>query len=159
MRLLFLTARGRYLSCDKIGQLSATSEAVSPLECFNVIPTPDTPGTFQLQTQRETFITVKPPPPSSSSAKKQVTEIRGDAEDIAFGTTLRIRMQARYKPRLRASKEERAQAKISRAQLEEAAGRRLNEDEVRMLKKARREGNYHEALLDIKVKSKHDKFA
>lgn len=125
-----------------------------------MIPTPDTPDTFQLQTQRETFITVKPPPPpSSSSAKKQVTEVRGDAEDIAFGTTLRIRMQARYKPRLRASKEERALAKISRAQLEEAAGRRLNEDEVRMLKKARREGNYHETLLDIKVKSKHDKFA
>ncbi|KAK2676479.1 Protein FRG1 [Fusarium oxysporum f. sp. vasinfectum] len=29
---------GRYLSCDKIGLLSATSEAVSPLESFNVIP-------------------------------------------------------------------------------------------------------------------------
>jgi protein FRG1 len=34
----------------------------------------------------------------------------------------------------------------------------LDEDEVRKLKRARREGDYHEALLEIKVKSKHDKF-
>lgn len=84
--------------------------------------------------------------------------MRGDETDISFNTTLRVRMQARYKPRLKASREEKAREKISRQQLEEAAGRRLEEDEVRMLKRARREGNYHEALLDIKVKSKHDKW-
>jgi protein FRG1 len=67
-------------------------------------------------------------------------------------------MQARFKPRLKASREEKAREKISRRELEEAAGRKLTEDEVKMLKKARREGNYHETLLDIKVKSKHDKF-
>lgn len=77
---------------------------------------------------------------------------------MTFDTTLRVRMQARFKPRLKASKEERAKEKISRRELEEAAGRRLEEDEVKRLKRARREGNYHEALLDIKVKSKHDKF-
>lgn len=67
-------------------------------------------------------------------------------------------MQARFKPRLKASKEEKALAKISRRELEEAAGRRLNEDEVKLLKRARREGDYHERLLEIKVKNKHDKF-
>ena len=67
-------------------------------------------------------------------------------------------MQARFKPKLRASKEEKALAKISRRELEEAAGRRLDEDEVRRLKRARREGDYHERLLELKVKSKHDKF-
>jgi protein FRG1 len=67
-------------------------------------------------------------------------------------------MQARFKPRHKQSKEERALAKISRRELEEAVGRRLDEDEVRLLKKARRQGNYHEALLDFKVKNKHDKF-
>ncbi|EQL00773.1 FRG1-like family protein [Ophiocordyceps sinensis CO18] len=138
----------RYLACDKIGHLSATSEAVSPLECFNVIATADTPGTFQLQTLRDTLITVKPP-----------GEVRGDADTIAFGTTLRIRMQARFKPKFKASKEERALSKISRSELETAAGRRLTEDEVKLLKRARREGDYHEKMLDIKVKGKHDKFA
>lgn len=142
---------GRYLSCDKIGHLSATSEAVSPLESFNIIPTPDAaPGTFQLQTMRDTFLSV-------SEASKGV-EVRGDADAIAFGTTLRIRMQARFKPKIKASKEEKALSKISRKELEAAAGRRLDEEEVRVLKRARREGNYHEKLLDVKVKNKHDKW-
>ncbi len=145
---------GRYLSCDKAGLLAATNEAISPLESFNLIATADTPGTFQIQSLRETLISVKPS--TSSSAAVQV---RGDAETIAFNTTLRIRMQARFKPRLKTSKEEKALAKISRRELEDAVGRRLEEDEVRLLKRARKEGNYHETLLDVKVKSKHDKFS
>lgn len=68
-------------------------------------------------------------------------------------------MQARFKPKLKANKEEKAREKISRKQLEEAVGRRLGDDEARRLKKARREGNFHEAVLDFRVKGKHDKFA
>lgn len=147
---------GRYLACDKIGQLSATSEAVSPLESFNVIATADTPGTFQIQTLRDTFLTIKPS--TSTKPNAPPAEVRGDADAITFNTTLRIRMQARFKPRIRTSKEEREKSKISRRELEEAAGRRLDEDEVRMLKRAKREGDFHERLLEIKVKSKHDKF-
>ncbi|KAL7802148.1 FRG1-like family domain-containing protein [Trichoderma aethiopicum] len=149
---------GRYLACDKIGQLSATSEAVSPLESFNVIATADTPGTFQIQTLRDTFLSIKPSTSTSSKPNAPPAEIRGDADAITFNTTLRIRMQARFKPRIRTSKEEREKSKISRRELEEAAGRRLDEDEVRMLKRAKREGDFHERLLEIKVKSKHDKF-
>ncbi len=145
----------RYLSCDKIGLLTATSDAISPLESFTLIPTADTPGTFQIQTLRDTFLSIRE---SRSSKANAPPELRGDETDITFNTTLRVRMQARFKPRLRASKEEKAKEKISRSELEEAAGRRLEEDEVKKLKRARREGNYHETLLDIKVKSKHDKF-
>ncbi|PMD21021.1 actin-crosslinking protein [Hyaloscypha hepaticicola] len=147
---------GKYLSCDKIGQLSANTEAVSPLESFLSIPTADTPGAFQIQTLRETFLTIKP---STSSKANALPEIRGDAKGITFNTTFRIRMQARFKPKLKASKEEKASQKISRKELEEAVGRRLEDDEVRRLKKARREGDYHEALLLIKVKNKHDKYS
>ena len=68
-------------------------------------------------------------------------------------------MQARFKPNLKASREEKAREKISRKELEESVGRRLDDDEVKKLKKARREGNYHEVLLDVKIKGKHDKFA
>ena len=67
-------------------------------------------------------------------------------------------MQARFKPRIKASKEEKAREKISRRELEEAVGRRLEEEEVKKLKRARREGNYHEVMLDLKVKGKHDKY-
>lgn len=151
-----LTYKFRYLGCDKFGILSATSEAVSPLESFLAIPTADTPGTFQIQTLRETFLIITP---STSSKANALPEIRGDATDISFNTTLRIRMQARFKPRLKASKEEKAREKISRKELEEAVGRRLEDDEVKRLKKARREGDYHETLLLIKVKNKHDKYS
>ncbi|KAH8718877.1 Protein frg1 [Beauveria bassiana] len=147
---------GRYLACDKIGLLSAHSEAVSPLETFSLVATADTPGTFQVQTLRDTFLSVKY---TTTRASARDDEVRGDADAISFATTLRIRMQARFKPKLKASKEEKALAKISRRELEDAVGRRLNDDEVKKLKRARREGNYHETLLDIKVKSKHDKFS
>ncbi|PMB71094.1 Protein frg1 [Beauveria bassiana] len=147
---------GRYLACDKIGLLSAHSEAVSPLETFSLVATADTPGTFQVQTLRDMFLSVKS---TTTRASARDDEVRGDADAISFATTLRIRMQARFKPKLKASKEEKALAKISRRELEDAVGRRLNDDEVKKLKRARREGNYHETLLDIKVKSKHDKFS
>lgn len=133
----------------------ATSEAVSPLESFVLVATADTPGTFQLQTLHDTYVTVKA---STSSRANALPEVRGDATDMSFDTTIRIRMQARFKPRIRATKEEKAREKISRRELEEAVGRRLDEDEVRMLKRARREGDYHERLLDLKVKNKHDKY-
>lgn len=133
--------------------LSATSAAVSPLESFNIIATADTPGTFQIQTLRDTFLTIKPPKPNVTTS-----DVRGDEESITFNTTWRIRMQARFKPRLKASKEEKAKEKISRKELEEAVGRRLEDDEVKRLKRARREGDYHEQLLTLKVKGKHDKY-
>lgn len=141
---------------DKLGSLSAPNEAVSALETFSVIPTADTPGTFQVQSLRDTFIAISP---SKSSKSNALVDLRGDATEITFNTTFRIRMQARFKPKLRANKEEKAREKISRKKLEEAVGRRLEDDEVRKLKKARREGDYHEALLDIKVKNKHDKYS
>lgn len=105
---------------------------------------------------RDTLITIK----TSTSSKPNAppAELRGDADTITFNTTLRLRMQARFKPRLRTSKEERAKSKISRQELEQAVGRRLTEDEVKVLKRARREGDYHERLLELKVKGKHDKF-
>ncbi|KAK3899826.1 FRG1-like family-domain-containing protein [Staphylotrichum tortipilum] len=146
---------GKYLSADKIGLLTATSTAITPLETFTLLPTPSTPSTFQIQTQRLTYLSVHPP---RSSRPNAPPEVRADQDEVEFSTTLRVRMQARFKPRLRASKEEKAREKISRSELEEAVGRRLEEGEVKMLKRARREGDYHEVLLDLKVKGKHDKF-
>ena len=140
-----------YLSCDKVGVLSAVSEAISPEESFNCIPSPETPGTFSVQTVRENFLTIVD--------EDKTTEIRGDASSISFNTTFRIRMQARFKPRLKADKESKVREKVSRKELEEVVGRRLEEDEVKRLKKARMQGDYHEAILDVRVKGKHDKYS
>lgn len=144
---------GRYLGCDKFGMLSATKEAISPEESFTCMSAPDSPGLFVLRTQRETYLTC------NDERDPLRADIRGDASSITFNTCFRVRMQARFKPRLKATKEKKAREKISRKELEDAVGRRLEDDEVKKLKKARREGNYHEAMLDVKVKGKHDKFA
>ena len=143
----------RYLGADKFGILTATREAISPEEQFLCIPSTSTPGMFDIQTQRDTFIS------TTNSSSSTTAEIRADTESISFTTTVRIRMQARFKPRLKANKESKAREKISRKQLEETVGRRLDDDEVRRLKRARRDGTYHEAVLDVRVKGKHDKFA
>ncbi|ROT42327.1 actin-crosslinking protein [Sodiomyces alkalinus F11] len=146
---------GKFLSCDKEGVLSASSEAVTALESFNIFRTPDTPGTFQVQTLRDTFFGIREAP---AAARTSPAEVVGDADGISFHTTFRIRMQARFKPKLKMAKEEKAKEKITRKELEEAAGRKLEDDEVKRLKKARREGDYHEQLLMVRIKGKHDKF-
>lgn len=139
----------RYLSFDSVGSFSARNEAISPEETFVCMASTDTPGTFSIQTPRETFISV------TDDGK----DIQGDAKTISFNTTVRIRMQARFKPKLKANKETKAKGKISKKELEDAVGRKLDEDEIRKLKKARLEGDYHEKLLDVRVKGKHDKYS
>ena len=142
---------GRYLGCDKYGICSAMREAISPEETFKICPA-EQEGTFDIQTGRSAFISV-------SSADSETPTVRGDAEESGETTRLRIRMQARFKPKHKVEKAEKVRAKISRRELEDEVGRRLEDDEVKKLKKARREGTYHEAMLDVKVKGKHDKFA
>ncbi|KAL4806873.1 FRG1-like family-domain-containing protein [Aspergillus unguis] len=147
---------GRYLSCDKYGLFSATASAISAHESFLIHPSPDIPGTFFMQTQggtseTDTFVGVKEGPKG--------VEIRGDEESLSFQTTVRVRMQARFKPRIKASKETKAREKVSRKELEEIVGRKLDESEVKRLRRARREGNFHEEVLDVRVSGKHDKFA
>lgn len=115
------------------------------------MPNEDTPGQFEVKTTRGTHLAV--------DSDKSPAEIRGDAETAGETTSIRIRMQARFKPKHKTEKAEKVRAKISRKELEAEVGRRLEDDEVKKLKKARREGNYHEAMLDVKVKGKHDKFA
>ena len=91
--------------------------------------------------------------------EKRSIEVRGDGDATAENSLIRIRMQARFKPRLRTAKELRAKEKVSRRELEAAVGRRLDDDEVKRLKRAKRDGTYHEEVLDVRVKGKHDKFA
>ncbi|KAL6713856.1 hypothetical protein ACLMJK_008350 [Lecanora helva] len=146
-----ISFKGHHGRCDKVGVLSATREAISPEESFLCIPSPETSQTFNIRTVRGKFLTI--------DDESKTLGIRGDADSISFSTTLRIRMQARFKPSLKANKESKIKGKVSRQELEEAVGRKLGEDEIKRLKKARIQGDYHEAILDVKVKGKHDKYS
>ncbi|KAL9132031.1 MAG: hypothetical protein Q9217_000159 [Psora testacea] len=150
-QISFKGHHGRYLSCDGNGVLSANREAITPEESFLCVPSLEIPGAFSIQTVREKFLAI------ADEAKG--LRICGDAVAISFHTTLRIRMQARFKPRFKADKEQKVKERISRKELEEVVGRRLEDDEVRRLKKARVQGSYHEAILDVRVKGKHDKYS
>ena len=68
-------------------------------------------------------------------------------------------MQARFKPQLQAYKEEKAKETITRKELERLVGRRLNDTEVKRVKRAKKDGNWREIALDLKIEGKHDKFA
>ena len=147
---IFKGHHGRYLGCDKYGICSATREAISPEETFKCSPSPER-GKFDIETGRSTYISV--------DEDKNQPEVRGDAEEVSETTHVRIRMQARFKPQHKVEKAEQVRAKITRKELEDEVGRRLEDEEVKVLKRARRNGNYHEVMLDVKVKGKHDKFA
>lgn len=147
----------RYLSSDTHGLFSASASAVSHYESFLVIPSPEVSGMFSLQTRggdAESFLCIK-----ENSKVVGGVEIRGDANTISFETTVRVRMQARFKPKVRATKESKAYEKISKKELEGIVGRGLSDEEVKRLRKGRKEGNFHEVLLDVKVSGKHDKWA
>ncbi|KXS97134.1 hypothetical protein AC578_2913 [Pseudocercospora eumusae] len=146
-KFTFKGHHGKYLACDKYGFLSSTREAVSPEETFTLTASETVPATFDISAY-ERFVSVD-----------DDGDVRGDGETASEKSAVRIRMQARFKPRHKEEKKEKVRAKISRKELEAEVGRKLEDDEVKKLKKARREGNYHEEMLDVKVKGKHDKFA
>ena len=166
----FKGAHGKYLGCDTYGILSAKREAIGREEAFQVIIAEESAtgegsvaGMFAVKTaaskeeSKDMFICATGG--DEEEARKKSIEVRGDGDGISYSTTLRIRMQARFKPRLKANKEMKAKEKISRRELEAAVGRKLDDDEVKRLKRARRDGTYHEEVLDVRVKGKHDKFA
>ena len=135
--------------------MSTTREAISPEETFKCLPHPTEAGLFTLQTVRETYVSI--------DADSTPPAIRGDTStttpELPDTCSIRIRMQARFKPQNKVEKAEKVRAKISRKELEDEVGRRLEDEEVKKLKRARREGNFHEVMLDVKVKGKHDKYA
>lgn len=156
----FKGVNGRYLGCGRGGFLGAEAVAVGVGEGFRVVGVEGEEARFVVWTGageegKQRYICVEEPREGS----KKGWEVRGDGEGVTGSSMLRIRMQARFKPRLKANREMKAKEKISRRELEAAVGRRLEDDEVKRLKRARRNGTYHEEVLDVRVKGKHDKFA
>lgn len=147
----FKSAHGKYLSCDKVGVLSSTREAISAEEEFDVALLDG--GRWALMTVRGGYVGVQETGGSAAV-------VRGDGEKVGFGEEWVVRVQRRNKKKKKGGSEGRAKDRVSRKELEELAGVKLDDDQVKALRKARKEGGFHEALLDIRVKhGKHDKFA
>lgn len=179
-------SNGRYLTSDKHGILSANASAISQHEIYTISESGAGGGGFfvfgtgtgassasqggdgvddkEKKEKKQTYLVARTVA-SKTTASGTKVEIRGDettlddGEEDGGGTNIRVRMQARFKPRIQASKEIKAREKIGRKELEGIVGRRLDDDEVKRLRKARKEGDFHEVVLDVRVRGKHDKFA
>ncbi|KIW87434.1 uncharacterized protein Z519_12070 [Cladophialophora bantiana CBS 173.52] len=168
----FKGSHGGYLSCDPVGVLGAKREARGVEEGFIVEPVEnDSAGDGKMRWRLRTAAS-KPEEGEKgrrylcaltetkpTNAKSINISLRGDGEASSDSTHLILKMQARFKPRIQQTKETKAREKVSRRELEQAVGRRLEDDEVKRLKRARKEGNFYEEVLDVRVKGKHDKFA
>ena len=187
-QMTFKASHGGFLSCDGVGTLGARREARGVEEGFVVedVPVPlsdendgRTTRRWRVRTTASTASKkedhgekggsrylcavvadpVKQEEEGQQQQKKVALSLRGDGDAGAETVQLVIKMQARFKPRLQQNKETKAMEKISRKALEQVVGRRLEDDEVKRLKRARKNGMYHEEILDVRVKGKHDKFA
>ncbi|RPA85594.1 hypothetical protein BJ508DRAFT_411980 [Ascobolus immersus RN42] len=87
--------------------------------------------------------------------------VRGDKDEVGEMELWIVRGQTGYKENKKKAKEEKKQKeRITKRELEELTGLKLDEEQVRVLKKAKRVGNFNEAVLDVKAKfGRHDKFA
>ena len=167
----FKGSHGSYLSCDSFGVLRAQREAIGREEGFEIMPVEGETGSFVLKTaaskmdQKEKgeryLAAVATVTKDDEGEEKRVSvSIRGDGEHRQDESTkIHIRMQARFKPQVIKEQAKEKDAKISRRELVAAVGRELQDEEVKRLKRARKNGTYHEELLDVRVKGKHDKFA
>lgn len=176
----FKASHGGFLSCDSIGVLGARREARGAEEGFGLEAFEDGNGRGdgRLRWRLRTFAskigdaekgsryisavtdeTSAGDDDAKDNKKKISISLRGDGEADSQSSHLVVKMQARFKPRVRQNKETKAKEKISRHELEQAVGRRLEDDEVKRLKRARKDGTYYEEILDVRVKGKHDKYA
>jgi protein FRG1 len=152
---------GKYLSCSKTGELSATRDAIGPEEEFVPVRSELGGPRWAWQTCRDKFIGVDE---KAGGGGAGGVVVRGDRDDVGFRETWTVRLQKRNKVRVKAGggveEKGRTKDRVSRKELEDMAGFALDDDQVKLLRKARKEGGFHEALLDLKVKhGKHDKFA
>ncbi|KIX07190.1 uncharacterized protein Z518_01843 [Rhinocladiella mackenziei CBS 650.93] len=172
-QLSFKGSHGGYLSCDSIGVLGARREARGVEEGFVVEATENIDGkprwricTAATKTAEgdkgKRYISAETETSTSKGdepKRKVSVSLRGDGEADSDTTQIILKMQARFKPRVQQNKETKAKEKVSRRELEQAVGRRLEDDEVKRLKRAKKEGTFYEEVLDVRVKGKHDKFA
>ena len=181
----FKGSHGGYLSCDQYGILGARREARGREENFIIDTTTDQDGRswFQLRTaaskakakpEEQRYInaatenaTKKEPDLNKDldDDERQVStkvsiSLRGDGEPSSADTRLILRMQLRFKPQTAEIREAaRVKEKIGRKELEASAGRPLTDEEAKKLKRAHKAGDLQEALLDVRAKAKHDKYA
>lgn len=144
------SSSGGYLSCTSSGDLHALPTARGEREGWEILPHPSS-SSFILRSGAGGFLSLSP-----DSKSKSILRI---VDEESQATEVTVKMQSRFLPTVKAAKVEKAYEKISRSQMEKDAGRKLDDEEAKRLKRARKEGGYNEAMLDVRQRGRHDKFA
>ncbi|RKP15171.1 FRG1-like family-domain-containing protein [Piptocephalis cylindrospora] len=147
---------GMYLSSDKVGVVRVDKEAVGPLESWTPVIR-DEGVAFQNAYGR--YLTYD----------ETGGGIRGDAESIGLREIWRLQCQTQRKhdaakDRASSKKDDRSVVDVELEAIKKnqtwggGRVRRFEADDIRELKKAKKQGRLNEALLDRRAKVKSDKF-
>ncbi|KAJ3294724.1 hypothetical protein HK104_003330 [Borealophlyctis nickersoniae] len=145
-KVTFRSAYDKYLGTDKFGVVACASEAISPAEEWEVVVRDDG---IALQSSFDKFM-----------RGEEDGVVRADSTEVGFREVFRVKCQAVNKSRAKKRKEK-VQVNAEALEVDQIwGGGRLvmtNEDTAE-LRKAKKGGNLHEALLDRRAKLKSDKF-
>lgn len=160
----FKSAFGKYLATDSLGQVACNKDAVNPLAEWTLIIKPEG---VSLESVNQKFLSFDP----------ETGRLRCDSETIGFNETFIVKCQADCKKlrliekfhseRLSTSKSSSSQQELNI--LEESESKKMQSfgwgrskgklsSESSDLKRAADDGNLREALLERRIKSKHDPF-
>ncbi|CAG8436226.1 8028_t:CDS:2 [Ambispora gerdemannii] len=148
------TCDGKYLSSDKFGIITADKEAIGPQEEWTPIIREDG---IALQNSYDCFL-------SADEIADGGYKLRADAETIGFCETWRLKCQARFRKKQKTTKIEDKPARdfeieqIKKYQTWGGGRVRTTEEGTSELKKAKKEGNFNEVLLDRREKVKADRY-
>ncbi|CAO3687910.1 unnamed protein product [Umbelopsis vinacea] len=145
---------GKYLSSDKFGVVSVDREAVSMIEEWT--PT-FVEGGLAFQNAYDKFLMV-------DEIAGGGYKVRADAESIGFCETFRVYCQARFKRKAKTTKKEVIDATgveldtMKKYQSWAGNRQRASDHDLREIKRAKKEGNLSETLLDRRSKMKADRY-
>lgn len=157
----------KYLGADRFGSMTCDSDAIAEAHRWRLVQRPDG---WALQSSYDRYLSIQP-----RKSKKQKSEhvlgrdeledvqggfeIRCDAEDIGFCETLTLRTQPQHRLIQSAATSKNSVTKYTtKIELEKKVGRKLQVDELQTLKQAEKIGELGEAILDMRVKGRSDKF-
>lgn len=158
----------RYLGADRIGSLSCDSDAISDSHYWTLVQRPDG---WALRSPYDLYLSIQPKQirnePSESSVDQNNTkgtgkggyDIRCDSEDVGFCEAFLLRTQPQHRiAQTSATRHSANTTFTTRLELEKRVGRKLEDEELQSLRKAEKAGDLGEAILDMRVKGRSDKF-
>ncbi|KAI8069768.1 FRG1-like family-domain-containing protein [Gilbertella persicaria] len=146
------SANGKYLSSDKFGLVSCSSEAIGGQEEWKPVIAEAGIG---FQNVHGKYLMI-------DQVAGSGVRIRADAEDVGFCESFRVYCQARfkYKPKTKKKKGESAASELDTVKKYHSWGGQISQtyEDKQALKRAKTEGRLAEALLDRREKAKADRY-